>query len=95
MNKTYASDMINDATLEIEKFAPKNSQLEIDVKEDPVGHFSTHIRLQTKYRTYFAKKEDMFLYKSFSKAIKAIKVQLEKKRVQHLHRHVSLKSINT
>ncbi len=91
MKRLNATEMINDAAVELEKLAPKNSQLEIDVKEDPAGHFSTHVKLQTKYRTYFAKKEDAFLYKSFSKAIKAIKAQLEKKRNRHIHGHVSLK----
>ncbi len=84
--------MIDEATVELEKFAPRNSHVEIDVKEDPIGHFSTNIKLQTKYRTYFAKKEDIFLYKSFSKAIKAIKAQLEKKRTHHIHGHTSLKN---
>lgn len=92
--KTFnTEEMVNEATSEIEKFAPKNSQVEIDVKEDPVGHFSTHIKLQTKYKTYFAKKEDTFLYKSFSKALRAIKTQVQKKRANHLHQQFSLKKI--
>lgn len=92
MKKMNANEMINEATLEIEKIAPRNSHVEIDVKEDPIGHFSTYIKLQTKYRTYFAKKEDIFLYKSFNKALKALKSQLEKKRSQHIHSHMSLKN---
>ena len=90
--KTFnTEEMVNEATSEIEKFAPKNSHVEIDVREDPVGHFSTHIKLSTRYKTYFAKKEDTFLYKSFSKAIRAIKTQLQKKRANHLHQQVALK----
>lgn len=84
--------MVSEAASEIERIAPRNSHVEIDVKEDPAGHFSTNIKLQTKYRTYFAKKEDAFLYKSFSKAIRAIKAQIQKKRVNHLHQQVSLKN---
>ncbi len=90
--KTFNTDsMVSEATAEIEKIAPKNSQIEIDVREDPVGHFSTHIKLSTKTKTYFAKKDDLFLYKSFSKAIRAIKMQLQKKRASRIHDQVGLK----
>jgi ribosome-associated translation inhibitor RaiA len=85
-------DMIQEATLEIEKFAPKNSEIEVDVKEDPVGHFSTNIKLKTKKRTFFAKKEGDYFYASFSKALRAIKMQLQKKRVNHVHAHIGLKN---
>jgi len=91
MKRLNATDLISDASSELEKLAPRNSQLDIDVIEDPVGHFSTHVKLQTKYRTYFAKKEGEFLYESFSKAIRAIKAQLGKKRTRHIHNHISLK----
>ncbi len=91
--KTFnTAEMVSEATSEIEKIAPRNSHVEIDVKEDPAGHFSTNIKLQTKTRTYFAKKEDMFLYRSFSKALRAIKAQIQKKRVSHVHGHASLKN---
>lgn len=83
--------MVQEATSEIEKIAPKNSHVEIDVREDPVGHFSTHIKLSTKTKTYFAKKEDTFLYRSFSKALRAIKMQIQKKRLNHVHNQVGLK----
>jgi ribosome-associated translation inhibitor RaiA len=85
-------DMIQEATLEIEKFAPKNSEIEVDVKEDPVGHFSTNITLKSKKRTFFAKKEGDYFYTSFSKALRAIKIQLQKKRVNHVHAHTGLKN---
>ena len=92
MKPFNTEDMVNEATSEIEKIAPRNSHIEIDVKEDPAGHFSTNIKLQTKQRTYFAKKDDTFLYRSFSKAIRAIKAQVQKKRTNHVHQHVSLKN---
>lgn len=75
--------MVQEAISEIEKFAPKHSHIEIDVKEDPVGNFSTHIKVATKEKTYFSKKEDMFLYRSFSKAVRALKAQIQKRRVNH------------
>lgn len=90
--KTFnTEEMVQEATSEIEKIAPKNSHVEIDVREDPVGHFSTHIKLSTKTKTYFAKKEDTFLYRSFSKALRAIKMQIQKKRLNHVHNQVGLK----
>lgn len=92
MKPFNTEDMVSEAAAEIEKIAPRNSVVEIDVKEDPAGHFSTNIKLQTKYRTYFAKKDDTFLYRSFSKAIRAIKAQIQKKRTNHLHGQVSLKN---
>ncbi|MDD4973686.1 MAG: hypothetical protein PHY93_05015 [Bacteriovorax sp.] len=82
--KTFnTQEMVQEAVSEIQKIAPKHSHVEIDVKEDPIGTFSTYIRLDTKQRTYFAKKEDMFLYKSFSKALRAIKAQIQKRRINH------------
>ena len=94
MKKVKLNRLLDYGSQEIEKIAPRNSQIEIDVKEDPVGHFSTHIKLITKYKTFFAKKDDAFLYRSFSKAIKAIKSQIDKKRIDHIHSHMSLKNIH-
>jgi ribosome-associated translation inhibitor RaiA len=82
--KTFnTQEMVQEAVSEIQKIAPKHSHVEIDVKEDPIGNFTTHIRLDTKQRTYFAKKGDMFLYKSFSKALRAIKAQIQKRKINH------------
>lgn len=82
--KTFNTQgMVQEAISEIEKIAPKRSHIEIDVKEDPVGTFSTYIRLDTKTKTYFAKKADTFLYRSFSKALRALKSQIQKRRINH------------
>jgi ribosome-associated translation inhibitor RaiA len=86
------SSLVDEAASELERIAPKNSQVEIDVIEDPIGNFSTHIMLHTKSKTYFAKKDDMFLYRSCYKAIRAIKAQIKKKRTNLLHQQVSLKN---
>lgn len=91
MKPFNTEDLVQEAASEIQRIAPRNSTVDIDVVEDPAGHFSTHIKLSTKTRTYFAKKDDMFLYKSFSKAIRAIKAQIMKKRTNHVHSHVGLK----
>lgn len=83
MKTLNKQELIRGAEEEIMKFAPKKSHVEIDVIEDPVGNFSTHILLITKAKTYFTKKEDMFLYRSFNKAVRAIKAQVQKKRPNH------------
>ncbi len=82
--KTFNTQgMVQEAISEIEKIAPKHAHVEIDIKEDPVGTFRTHIRLDTKNKTYFAKKDDIFLYRSFSKALRALKAQIQKRKVNH------------
>ena len=91
MKSFNTEEMVSEAASEIEKIAPRNSHVEIDVKEDPAGHFITNIKLQTKYKTYFARKDDTFLYKSFSKALRALKAQIVKKRTNHIHQQVSIK----
>lgn len=93
MKPFKTQDLMSEATSEIEKIAPKNSEVEIEIKEDPIGVFSTHIKLHTKAKTYFAKKDDLFLYRSIYKAIRAIKAQIKKKRINHVHERMSLKRI--
>jgi hypothetical protein len=83
MKNVSTNDLIQDATAEIEKLAPKNSHLEVDIKEDSSGVYRTNLILVTKYRTYFAGKEDIFMVKSFKKALKALKSQLSKKQQIH------------
>jgi len=75
--------MLAEAVQEIEKIAPRHSEVDIDIEENRRGIFCTHIRLITKQKTYFAKKEDSFLNKSFYKAIRAIKAQVKKNKVDH------------
>lgn len=79
MKRLNQQSLVEDAMSELEKIAPKNSAIEVDIKEE-AGHYFTKIKLRTKNRTYFAKKEDMFFYKSFNKALKAIKSQINKAR---------------
>lgn len=77
MKRLNHQTLVEDAVNELEKFAPRNSAIEVDIKEEG-GHYFTKIKLRTKKKTYFAKKEDLFFYKSFNKALKAIKSQLNK-----------------
>lgn len=83
MKNLSTQGLVQEAVSEIEKFAPKNSHVAVDISEDPVGTYHTSIRVDTNQRTFFAKKDDMFLYKSFSKALRALKAQLHKKRPGH------------
>lgn len=89
MKDLSTENLIQTATYEIEKVAPKNSQVEIDIKEDPVGNFRTNIKLITRSKTYFSKKEDTFMYKSLTKALRALKAQISKKRTFHSSAHLN------
>jgi ribosome-associated translation inhibitor RaiA len=75
--------LLEEAREEMRKIAPRHSEIEVDVQENKHGVFSTHIRLITKQKIYFAKKDDLFLYKSFHKAVRAIKAQVRKNKVGH------------
>lgn len=93
--KNYSpAEMVEDVRSEIARIAPRNSEIDVLITEDPVGHFSTNLKIQTRTHTYFAKKEDDFLYKSLSKALRALKQQIGKKRFNHLHQTVSLRNEN-
>lgn len=83
MRNQDTQEMVQEGMEEIEKMAPQCSHVEIDVVEDPAGNFRTHILLSTKHKNYFAKKEDIFVYKSFAKAMRAIKAQIHKKKFPH------------
>lgn len=90
MNKVNPTAMVEDAKEELRKITPRDSIVDVIVTEDPVGHYSTNIKVQTEHHTYFAKKEDDFLYRSFTKALRALKNQIGKKRYNHLHQTVNL-----
>lgn len=90
MKRLNHQTLVVDAVKELEKFAPKNSAIEVDIKEEG-GHYFTKIKLKTKNKTYFAKKEDLFFYKSFNKALKAIKAQLSK---AHSYKQTSRQSFH-
>ncbi len=94
MKKFNTDEMINEAVEEIKKLAPRNSEVEIGLTEDPVGNFQTNIKLTTKLRTYFAKKEDQFLAGSFSKALKAMKQQLRKGKTTRFKYQTGLKDLS-
>lgn len=93
--KNYSpAELVNEVRAEIERIAPSNSEIDVLITEDPVGHFSTNLKIQTRTHTYFVKKEDDYLYKSLTKALRALKAQLGKKRFNHVHQTVSLRNVN-
>ena len=83
MKSLRVKDLVHEGVEELEKIAPKDSHVEIDVIEDPPGHFSTHILLKTKFKTYFARKDATFIWESFHKAMKAVKTQMRKRKIKH------------
>ncbi len=83
MKNIIEKEMRDEAIEEIVKIAPKHAEVEIDVEETRKGIFCTHIKLITKQKIYFAKKEDSFLNKSFYKAMRAIKTQVKKNKTDH------------
>lgn len=93
MKNFNSKEMVNEAVLDLKKIAPKDSHVEIDVREDPVGNYQTNIKLTTKVKTYFAKKEDAFVYGSFAKALKAIKTQLRRGKNTRIHFKKGLKDL--
>lgn len=94
MKNLSTQGLVQEAVSEIEKIAPRNAHVAVDISEDPVGTYCTRIRVETRRRTYFAKKDDMFLYKSFSKALRALKAQLIKSRTSHLHQATPINKLN-
>jgi hypothetical protein len=83
MKRFNEKEMLEEAILEIEKVAPKHSSVDIEIEKNHKGIFCTHIKLITKHKIYFAKKEDSFFKRSYSKAIRAIKSQVKKNKVDH------------
>lgn len=90
MKTLNTQEMIHGAMDELRRYAPRNAKIDIEVREDPIGNYATHILVQSGQHTYFSKKEDFFLYRSFNKAMRAIKAQLAKKRVSHETIHLKV-----
>jgi ribosome-associated translation inhibitor RaiA len=92
MKNLKATELVNAGVAELSKIAPKNAEIEIDVKEDPIGHYATHVKIKTKFKTYFAKKEDDSFVVSLHKAMRALKSQIKKQSVIHRHRKIQFES---
>jgi ribosome-associated translation inhibitor RaiA len=83
MKENKAKRLVDYGVEEVEKIAPDNSQIEVDVKEDPVGHYSSLIKIKAKHKIFFVKKESDSMYESFHKALRALRSQIAKKKMSH------------
>lgn len=83
MRINKANEMMDYGYDELEKIAPKNSVIELDVKEDPQGHFSSLVKIKANNKFFIVKKEADSMYESFHKAIRALKAQLAKNKINH------------
>jgi ribosome-associated translation inhibitor RaiA len=83
MRNVKLDRMINYGVEEIERVAPFNSMVELDVKEVARGHFFAFIKVKVNHKLYIARKEGKDMYEGFHKALKALKAQLAKNKVNH------------
>lgn len=83
MRSDKAGKLVDYGLEEVEKIAPNNSQIEVDVKEDPVGHFQSLIKVKAPHKMFFVKKEGDSMYESFHKALRALRGQISKKKITH------------
>ncbi len=83
MRRNQQERMIRFGVDEIERVAPFSSEVELDVKEDAKGHFFSFIKVKVNHKLYVAKKEGKNMYDSFHKALRALKAQLAKNKVNH------------
>lgn len=83
MRMDKVNRLVNFGIGEIEKIAPDNAQIEVDVKEGPVGHFKAMLVVKANRKVFFAKKEGDSIYESFHKAMRALKSQLSKEKKFH------------
>ena len=83
MRSEKALRMVDFGVHEIERVAPENSQIELDVREDSSGEFYAQIKVKAKSKVYFVKKHSKSMYDSFHKAMRALKAQLAKNKDHH------------
>lgn len=87
MRMDKAQRLVDFGMEEIERIAPANSQIEVDVKEDSSGHFWSLLKVRVNHKEFFVKKEGNSMYESFHKAMRALKSQLSKNKNFHrIHR---------
>lgn len=77
-SRVAQEDLVQEVQQELERIVPDNSEIEFSINESPVGHFKTMIKLHVGHKVFVANKEDDVLYKSFSRALNAMKSQLQK-----------------
>lgn len=83
MKGNKANRMIEYGVQEIERIVPYSEEIELDVKENGKGHFYSLIKVKVNHKFYIAKKEGKDMYESFHKAMRALKAQLAKNKINH------------
>lgn len=91
MRSDKAYRMVDYGMSELEKIAPNDAKIELDVREDSSGEFYAQIQVKVKNKVYFVKKHSRSMYDSFHKAMRALRAQLAKNKV-HNH-HIGLKHL--
>jgi ribosome-associated translation inhibitor RaiA len=79
MRKDKANRLVNFAINELQRIAPANAEIKVDVKERD-GHFVAQLKVHANHKIFFAKKIGDDMYDSFHKAMKAMKAQLIKEK---------------
>lgn len=83
MRGNKANRLLEYGIAEIERIAPFGESVELDFKEDSKGHFFSFIKVKVNHKLYVARKEGRDMYDSFHKALRALKAQLAKNKVNH------------
>ena len=68
---------------ELDRIAPFHEDVEVKVIEDGKKHFMARLKVKVNNKIYFAKKEGNDMYESFHKALRAMKANLAKNKVNH------------
>jgi ribosome-associated translation inhibitor RaiA len=76
LRRDRVNRLANFALNELQRIAPANAEVKVEVRENPDGHCFAQLKVLANHKVFFAKKEGDSLYESFHKAMKAIKAQL-------------------
>ena len=86
--------LMNYGLEEIERVVPYNENVELDVVEDGKEHFFAFIKVKVNHKVYIAKKEGKNMYECFHEALRALKAQLAKNKVNHrVDRHMAFEEL--
>lgn len=90
MRKDKANRLVNFALNELQRIAPANAEVKVDVRENANGRYFAQLKVLANHKVFFAKKEGESMYDCFHKAMKAVKAQLVKEK-KNLKAHEPLK----
>lgn len=90
MRRDKANRLVNFGLNELQRIAPANAEVKVDVRENADGHYMAELKVLANHKVFFAKKEGESMYECFHKAMKALKAQLLKEK-KNLKLHAPLK----